>query len=215
MFFRGTVFMRFLTSLILLALIISGCAGLPRNRFTDPQSRVFIDPQSIDANNYARIQNALVNNGKFVVVDRAQAFNAVKREQNTTQREQNSRFDDKEKWAWIGKLYGVGAIVVANNQCRRETSFWNHDRSNLVCLQRLALINANTGQVMVSVENTNSADYTFDLQYIVPDWVDTVEKMVDNYPKEFETRGYDKGLELYQDISKEHAQRQRELATQK
>lgn len=193
-----------------------GCAtSLPRTKWNDAQHRVFIDPENINTADYARIQHALVNTGKFVVVDRAQALRAVKKEQERLHREESDRFEDKEKFAWYGKLYGVGSIIVANVQCKREASFWNNQNQVKVCLQRLAVIHANTGQIMASVENTNSEAYTFDLEYIAPDWEGTVEKLVDNFPKNFEVRGPDKELEIYKDVSKEEAQRQREIASKK
>ncbi len=76
----------------LVAMNLVGCAtSLPRTKWNDAQHRVFIDPENINTADYARIQHALVNTGKFVVVDRAQALRAVKREQERLHREEKGR----------------------------------------------------------------------------------------------------------------------------
>ena len=200
-----------LTIVIMICLsIFVGCSSAPRTKWTDPGMRVFIDPESVTAENFVRIQQALVKTRKFVVIDRGAGFNAVTKEQERLHRNQSDRFLDKEKFAHWGKLYGVRSIVVAHAQCENRQSFWNSNMTKILCAQYLSLVDANTGEVLVAVEGENSGDASLTHTVITPDWEETVEKLVAEYPKKFETEYYTKSITDYQDVSKEEAIRQKE-----
>lgn len=192
----------------LVALVGVGCSST-RTKWSDPQMRVMIDPVGIEPEQYARIQHGLVLTEKFMVVDRGQGIRAIKKEQESLHRDEADRYEDKEKWAHWGKLYGVGAVIVANVQCRTEKNFWHQDRVERRCLQSLRMYHANTGEVMVSVEGENSAPLAYDMTFIVPDWEDTAEKLANKYPSDWETRYYNDNVRLYQEISKESAIRRK------
>ena len=191
--------------------LFSACSSMPRTKWTDKNMRVFIDPDSVDAENYVRIQQAIVSSQKFVVIDRAVAFEAVKKEQERLHQGQSAnRFEDKEKFALWGKLFGVGAIIVAHAQCERRAAWWNPANNHVVCQQFLSMVDANTGEVFLAVEGENSGPVMASLPSNVPDWKGTVERLLDEYPKEFERHSATKVLVDYQDLSKESAIRQKE-----
>lgn len=200
---------------LVLLVVCEGCGGKkPRTKYTDKSMRVMIDPDSINESHYARIQHALMKSDKFMVVDRSAGLNAVKKEQERLHRNESDRFDDKEKWAHWGKLYGVGAIVAAHAQCHRVYSWWTKG-VKLECYQRLALIDANTGEAFVTAEATNDGPSSRDQDYIMPDWDDAVDELVSNYPEHFQPDQYNEEVAHYQDVSNEHAQRQREVLAAK
>lgn len=204
--------------LVLATLTLASCSSgqvKERTKWTDKGMRVMIDPDSIGEENYVQIQNALVNSGKFTVVDRAQGLKAMKKEQETTQRVETDRFADKEKWSHWGKMFGVGSIIVAHTQCRREHSMFNRNKMLLNCDQFLSMVDSNTGEVFVSVKGNSEGEASFDLGYMYPSWDKTVDTMVEAYPKNYRPENYSKEVITYQDISAEHAQRQKELTDKK
>ena len=167
-----------------------------------------IDPSSIDVENYTRIQTALVDSGKWIVIDRSSAFNAIKKEQEMIHREESDRFEDKEKYAMWSKLYSVGAVIVGHVQCREKAKFL-HDGMFVYCLQSLNLVDSNTGEVIAVAENENSARYGR-----TPDWTETVAQLNDHYPEVFEEIKKHEKLIQYEKEAKEAAQRQREQKVQ-
>ena len=187
---------------------LCACSSPPRTKWTDVSMRVFVDPDGIDPENYTRIVNALVSSERFSVVDRAEAFRAIKKEQERQHRHESGRFEDREKWAWWGKLLGARTIIVPHVSCRTDQTFWNRDRAERKCLQSLQGANANTGEIFVTVEGTNSAPVSHDMPFIVPDWDDTVANFVEKYPTEWEKHNYNENVRLYQDVSKERAIRE-------
>ena len=145
------------------------------------------------------------------MIDRAQGMQAVIKEQERLHRNQTDRFEDKEKWAHWGKLYGVGAIVVAHAQCYKNKTWWNNTQSRNYCQQFLSLVDANTGEVIVAVEGANDAPDTIEAQFqVAPDWDEVTQKFVESYPKEYVPRSYAESLQNYQGLSAEEAQRQKE-----
>lgn len=188
--------------------LATSCAGkTPRTRWTDKTMRVAIDPASIDAGNYVRIQQALVESGKWVVVDRAMAFRAIKAEQERLHRGEEDRFADKEKWAIWGRLLGVGGIVVAHTQCANKGSFWN-DARYAHCHQFLSIVDSNTGEVMATAEDEQ--DGSNNEEQIAPPWADAVAKLNDAYPTHFQPNRDKPQLEQYRALAAEESQRQRE-----
>src|SRR5665647_827111 len=122
--------MKFLMTVPMLILLITSCSSpnKQRTKWTDKSMRVMIDPDSIDEENYVQIQSALVRSGKFTVVDRARGMQAAEKEQERLHRNNSDRFEDKEKWAHWGKMYGVGSIIVPHVQCTKENSFMNRTK---------------------------------------------------------------------------------------
>ena len=190
-----------------------GCASTPRSKWTDKDMRVMIDPDSVSPEHYVQIQNALVRLGKFTVVDRDAGMRALKKEQEREHRNETDRFENKEKWSMWGKMYGVGSIVVAHAQCYQTGSFWNPGKVKLQCRQMLSMVDSNTGEVFVAVEGENDGPVSADRSYIAPDWNDTVEKLVDAYPKDWERKSYAGPAQVYQQVAEEHAVRQMENNT--
>lgn len=164
--------------LIILLVLTSACAT-NRTRSTDPVLRVAIDAASISPGSYARLQKALVDSRQFVVVDRSTGFRAVVKEQELQQT--TTRFGDNEKYALWHKLYGVGGIFVALQQCEEKHSIFGTDY--LKCTINLTLINATTGEVMAVAEEFEDTGIS-----IAPEWKDTVETLIDHYPKVFITK---------------------------
>lgn len=207
----GVAFMHMGVAFIVLYLV-TGCAGkTPRTKWTDKTMRIAIDPASIDADNYVRIQQALVESGKWVVVDRAMAFNAIKHEQERLHRTDSDRFEDREKYALWGKMLGVGGVIVAHAQCSRKGSFWTEGHY-AHCQQFLSIVDSNTGEVIATAEDQQ--DGSNSEEEIAPPWDDAVAKLNSNYPKNYELNKNHQILETYKDVAKEEAIRQREIVTE-
>ncbi len=209
--------MRVRLSMALIVLLVIGCSSVEkRTRFTDKNMRVMIDPDSIPIEDYVRIQKALVENGRFAIIDRSKGMQAIKKEQERLHRNETDRFSDREKWAHWGRLYGVGAIVVAHTQCYNKQSFWNQQSVVRACDQFLSLMDANTGEVVVAVEGKGEAPtVAYGGVPMSPSWDDVVDRLVKKYPDNFEFTPYTKRIVEYQDLSEEGAKRQRELANEK
>ena len=194
--------MRMVQMVSLLALL--GCASIPRTKLTDKSMRVMIDPAHLDQENYVRLQTALVNSGKWVVVDRSDGFEAVKQEQLRQNRTEDDRYEDKERWSHWGKLYGVGAVIVPHADCIRQTHFWtNAERKG--CRQFLRIVDANTAEVIAAVEGQNTST-----PLDTPDWKDTVASLDEHYPEVFEKVEYHEKLKAYQVESEERAKKEKE-----
>lgn len=191
--------------LMLLVLMLGACASEPRTKFSDKSMRVMIDPDSIDENNYAEIQSALTQNGTFQVVDRGAGFKASKNEQQRLHRDESDRFENKQKYAHWGKLYGVGAVLIAHTQCINKGSAFVSDRNFLFCKQHLTLVDSNTAEVIASSSAENEGPSSFDPIPMTPDWNDAVTGLVDNYPKTFKEQKLSKTLVEYQDLSEQNA----------
>lgn len=199
--------------------IFAGCASnkiaeLPRTKWTDKNLRVMIDPDKIDSDDYFKLQTALVQSDNFTVVDRAAAFKAVEKEQERLHRDQVDRFEDKEKWAHWGKLYGIGAVVVPHQECTRvQSGGWSHPGPRNKCYQYLSIVDANTGEVISMIENLAFGDELQNIYSVKghnPPWNEAVAKLMDAYPKKFGNERYHPVLQTYQSVSKEEAIRQKE-----
>ncbi|MBY0314588.1 MAG: hypothetical protein K2Q26_03650 [Bdellovibrionales bacterium] len=192
-----------LTVCILGLACLLGCASTPRTKWTDKTMRVMIDPDSIPAEHHVMIQQALVDSGKWFVVDRSSGFRAIKTEQQRLHREESDRYEDREKWAHWGKLYGVGGIVVAHAQCKKEQG-WLIGRWYQVCRQYLSIMDANTGEVITAIQtDAESSEAGF-----YPKWDEAVAKLNESYPANFKPFQTSERLEQYRELSKEEAQRQ-------
>jgi hypothetical protein len=206
--------LKFVLMILCLSVALFSCSSVEkRTRFTDKNMRVMIDPDSIAPEHHVRIQRALVASGMFAVIDRSKGMNAIKKEQERLHRNEVDRFEDREKWAHWGKLYGVGAIVVAHVQCFSKQSFWNPQMSIKRCDQFLSLMDANTGEIIMAVEGQADTENIMDSGYqLAPSWDEVVEKFTAAYPKDFKFVPYSTRLVEYQDLSEEAARRQKEVA---
>lgn len=202
---------------VIVAITLSGCASPPiRTKWADKNMRVMIDPDSLSADDYIAVQTALVKEGRFMVVDRSSGYKAIKAEQERLHRVEADRYEDKEKWAHWGKMYGVGAIVVGHSQCVRTTKLFSFNPNVYQCKQFLSLVDANSGEVISAVEGlaenpvqgNNFGSESFSKSM---DWSRTVADFVDAYPKDYKPQYYSEGVLKYQELSKEEAQRQKEI----
>lgn len=178
-----------------------------RTRFTDKNMRLMIDPASISVENYVRLQTALVQQQMWTVLDRKSGLEAIKKEQENLHVNEPNRFADKEKWAQWGKLYGVGAVIVGHTQCFFKERIFTFKPKGYWCDQMLNLIDANTGEVLLGVED---GQYT-DGPEVAPDWKEIAQKLADIYPKKFESHPISESLETYKLESEETAKRVKEI----
>lgn len=197
--------MKILASLVLAFLISSCSTNEPRTRYSDKNMRIMLYPDTISADHFARIQTSLVRSDVWSVLDRSQGLKAVKKEQDTIHRSESDRYDDREKYAHWGKLYGVGAIVVAHAQCTNKANKWNVSELRTYCQQFLNLVDSNTGEVVLGVEAESDAEYG-----MTPDWNEVTKKLADEYPKYFTKEKVTERLERYKEESKERAIREKD-----
>ncbi len=193
-------------TLILLATALASCASNPdkyRTRFTDKNMRLMVDPASLSVENYIRLQIALVQQQMWTVLDRKAGLEAVKKEQDNLHKTQADRFEDREKFARWGKLYGVGAVIVGHVQCFYKTKLFSLNQKDYWCDEMLNLIDANTGEVILGVEGGQFTEGP----NVAPDWKEIVEKLADAYPKEFKKEQTSERLEIYKQESEEAAKR--------
>lgn len=192
--------------LMICILFFLGCTSKQeRTKWTDPIMRVMVDPDTIDVDNYVRITNSIITNGKFIVVDRGAGYRAARKEQERLHVDKVDRFDDREKYALWKKLYGVGGIVTAHSQCERAIGFMQSQY--VKCRINLAIVNSSTSEVIttaedfVELENGEAA----------PNWNKAVDTLAKTFPKFYEKDLTDNKLNEYKDISKESALRAREI----
>lgn len=196
---------------------LGGCGSAEkRTKWTDKNMRIMIDPDSLEPSDYVSVQAALMREGNFTVVDRAQGYRAVKTEQERSLRREGDRYADKEKWAHWGKLYGVGAIAVGHSQCWRHKPLFSLSPFVIRCKEFLSLVDANTGEVITAVDGQDdkSGAVESSVAAAASDWTDVVKKLVDAYPKDFKPQYYSEGVEHYRDLSEEEAKRQREISSE-
>lgn len=196
---------------LLTLLALSACASNEaRTKWTDKAMRIMVDPASIDAQNHVMIEQALVSSGKWFVVNRSSGYEAIKTEQERLHRDENDRFDDHEKYALWGKMYGVGGVVTAAVQCRKTVEFLI-GRHFLECRQFISIVDANTGEILASVQNVNNGEHPD----MYPTWDKTVDTLNEAFPKDFTPSKISKGLTQYREVAAEEAQRQREIVSAK
>lgn len=158
--------------------------------------RVMINPEGLSEVEYMDIQNKLVEAGTFTVVDRARAIRAIKIEQNEIHVDNKDRYEDREKFAHWGKLYGVGSVIVAHSDCQNRPNAWRVNELKNYCRLFVSLVDTNTGVVMVSASDEYKAEF---MQR--PSWEGAVEKLTEAYPKYFESEKLHDRLLEYKDES--------------
>lgn len=213
------------TSYLVIAIVfLASCNSKPvRSKNSDKTLRVAIDADSIDQKNHTILQNDLVNSKKFYVVDRSEGLRAIKIEQEKLHREDADRYEDKQKYAQWGKLYGIGSIIVAKMNCAdnpsTENILWGiahlatlgifHNKR--ICAQYLQIIDSNTGEVVTSIRN----EFKTDSESYQISWEDAVHKLITSYPKYFEESAKDERLVKYEEESEKLANEQKELIKRK
>lgn len=202
---------------LLAALLIVGCSSAEkRNKWTDKSMTLMLDPETFTAADYVAVQTALIQEGSFTIVDRASAFNAVKKEQERTHRKEIDRFNDFSKYAQWGKLHSVGSVVIGHSQCFRTKKFFSTESIVNRCKLHLALVDSNTGEVIAAVDDEQDSSSAVDAgSFNQPkNWKDVVAKLINSYPKDYKPNYYSDGLERYRNESAVEAQKQREAASQ-
>lgn len=187
--------------ILLLITLLTSCSNAPVKRTiaTDKSLRVMVDPKSA-GNDYTKVVSALVQSGSFRVIDRKAAYRAIREEQNRLHRHSSDRFADNQKFAHWGRLYGVGAVVVARSQCWWHRSYWAPAKLWNRCELFLSLVDSNSGEIIVSVRDENDSP-----QGSQPNWEDAVRKLSETYPKHFTSEKIHKRLQQYMDESKKNA----------
>lgn len=201
--------MKTLISMMIILLLTSCASNKPRTKWTDPSMRVMVDPTGIAARDYVRIVSALKASGKWFVVDRSDALRAIIKEQKMIHRDRADQFKDEEKYSIWGRLYGVGGVVVGNVGCIRTSGWWSVSTR---CHQNLAIVSANSGEVIATAEGENDdaeMGYGGDIQ-IGSDWTDTVATLNDNFPKNYEKLEYSEDMQSFRAEAKEEGIRQKE-----
>ena len=154
-----------------------GCSSMPkRTRSSDPVMRIAIDADTLSESSYARLLQAIMDTGKFIVVDRSSGFKAIVQEQE--HQHGTTRFGAHEKYALWGSLYGVGGIFVGTEECMLRDPFIGSKYYE--CLQNLTLINTTTGEVMAASEALSESETRR-----AASWDDAIDTLVDHYPKRF------------------------------
>jgi hypothetical protein len=177
-------------STIILAILLLLCScATKRTKFSDKNMRIMIDPVGLSMSDYSNLQTALVKTDAWVVLDRARGLAAIKNEQEELHRTSHDRYDRSEKFAHWGKLYGVGAVVVAHSECHNRPNQWNTTELANYCKLYLNLVDANTGEVIVAVNGEDKAEFMTS-----PEWDDVAEELVEVYPRYF------KNVELHEKL---------------
>jgi hypothetical protein len=194
---------------LLIIILLSGCAGAPtRTKWSDPSMRILLNPQGLDSTSYVRLQQALVKSGKWFVVDRSKAFRAVVDEQSLTRINYPSRFDDSEKFARLGKMFGAGGVVQGNLQCSNSRGFWG---TTVPCVLNLVIVSTVTGEIIASAEVQDDAEINYFGEVVIaPSWENAVSALNDNFPKNYKLPEWTDGMKVFKEIIKEEAQRERE-----
>lgn len=193
-----------LSLLVVLAIYFTACSSaVKRTKYSDAAHRVMVDPDSINSSDYVRLTNALVSSGKWIVVDRAMGFQAVKKEQERLHQDESDRYDNAQKYAMWGKMYGVGGIIVANAQCQ-DFQTWSGFLYKK-CLLVLTFVDANTSEIIASIDDNYEG--TVETYKFGSDWSAATEKLNDVFPKNFEPSKKTAELIQYEQVAKEEALR--------
>jgi uncharacterized protein (DUF2249 family) len=161
---------------------------------------------------------ALVKSNTFTVVDRENGFKAMKIEQERLHRDEADRYEDKQKWAHWGKMYGVGGIIVPHVNCDLvESAGFLKPGPRYRCYETLSIVDSNTGEIM-AIADDEAFGPRVDRRQIntqAPSWDEVVEKLIDAYPKHFDDRNDHKRIAKYKQESEENAKQVRALASKK
>lgn len=162
--------------------LLLGCAT-PRTKWTDPAMRVAVVTDN--ANSYVEVQTALMDTGKFFVVDRSSGFQSALSEQDFNQTE---RVEVKERFARLGRMFGVGGVIVAHVSCvPHNTFFAGLSAPSVDCTEHLSLISTTTGEVVASSrDEVNTPSDLIWNKAPSPLWSEAVNLLADHMPAYFE-----------------------------
>jgi hypothetical protein len=182
-------------------MIVSACASQEdtRTKWTDKGMRVMLDADSVDEQNYIRATTAVVKSDKWTVVDRRNAFEAIKKEADREHRQDEERFENKAKWLQWGKLYGIGSVIVPYTDCWLTRNRFTKNETKH-CRLSLTLADSNTAEIIVAVEAEQSCSPSE-----TPDWTEAVEKLADAYPEKFVEHQKSKRIQAYENESEKLA----------
>jgi len=176
-----------LMMVVLAAVVMTGCSSVRiRTKYTDPAHRVMILPSSITEESYNQIMASMMDSNKFIIVDRGRGFKALKKEQTMIHKEEGDRFDNAEKYSRYGKLYGVGAVIVASQNCQKIPGVWTQIKRT-DCRQYMSAIDTSTGEVITSVQRLEEGESMM----VNPTWDNTVEAFNERFPKTWDNKEYD------------------------
>ena len=189
---------------ITIIILFTSCTlPVKRTKYTDPVMRVLLDPDSIQEDHHARIQRALVESGKWQVVDRARGMEALKKEQDNLHVNEGDRYQNEQKYAHWGRLYGVGGVIIAQADCQMKSNLFG--KVYKACLQHLSIVNASTSEVIAAVEARSDSE-TGIIGW-APDWDEAVEKLNTAFPTHYDTEKAHDKLQEYQLESKHIGER--------
>lgn len=191
------------TIIIIATMFILCSCATKRTKYSDKNMRVMVDPSGLNMTDYTNLQTALVQSNVWTVLDRSRGLAAVKTEQERLHQHDHDRHDPREKFAHWGKLYGVGAVIVAHSECHNRPNQWNITELRNYCRLFLNLVDANTGEVIVAVNDEDKAPFMSN-----PEWDEIVEGLVDAYPKYFEKMKLNDKLLEYKEESLQNSNKQ-------
>jgi len=187
-------------NLIIIGLLLSftsGCAT-SRTRYSDAQMRIAIDARSIDKKHHDKLLTAVKSGEReWQVIDRAAGFRFTIEEQDREHGKKTAdRFLAEDKYAHWGKLYGVGAVLIASAECQDQKGLFNS--RYMRCDQHLRLVSTRTGEVIIAVSYTEDGPTARTYHKLrSPEWNEIVEKMNEVYPEKFETNEINDELKEY------------------
>jgi hypothetical protein len=200
--------MKTILILVVLVAVSSGCSSVRvREKFTDPAHRIFVDPSGLNPEDYVKVQTSMVEANKFFVVDRARAFKAIEKEQKMIHRDRSEEFSDEEKYALYGRLYSVGAVIVASEACENIQGVFSWE---VRCRQYLSAVDASTGEVIAAASAVASSSPRDGR----PEWDEVVDKFNKAFPKTWEPKQYDSKMQEFRKVAAESAARSKESKAQ-
>lgn len=194
-----------LKKLVLAACLLSSCSTPARTRWNEVAMRVMVDPDSVPESQYTVLVRSLMQSKNWTVVDRARGWLAVKQEQERMHRTESDRYDNRQKWAMWGKMYGVGGVIVAAAECEEKRTFFFSKRY-LTCAQSLSLVDANNGEIIAV--SSDVVDGSTDLVYVPPTWSVAVDRLTESFPKDYRKREFSENINTYMEQAEEHAKQQ-------
>lgn len=176
------------------SVFILGCASeVKRTKLSDPTLTIILDDKGLEPSDYIAVQESLFATGKFKILDRSKAYDAIRAEQMREHRLESDKFNDSEKYAQWGRFIGAGGVVTASYECKGAESNQNliylaaHLSTlgifdKIICTQFIQLTDTSTGQVVASIKYDGKKGANE-----VLDWSDAANKLVDQYPDTFVT----------------------------
>lgn len=133
--------------------LVSGCSSVETKFVAENHEvlRVVID-DTISVDDYRALQVALFETGRYEIVDRGQAWHALKREQERQHRGEADRFSDEEKFAVWKMAFGAGGVVSSHKICANKYNVYT-DEYRRHCRLFVPITNASTGKLYAAVDD--------------------------------------------------------------